>query len=206
MKLTNTHKELLADISIDCIKNGVTLVLANTKKVKLPHEPDDFKTSGFFSDDDRILAVGTKRPVEHWFMVLLHEYNHMIQWSEGVCLTGKCRKAHIEIWDWLAHEIERNKEQLDEIFSIVRNNEKDCEYRTWQMIKDRPELGINPDDYVRRANSYLFSYVIAKRKRKWYRNPPYIFKEAVSLMPPYFVDNYDRVSVEFQKIIIRECF
>jgi hypothetical protein len=206
MKLSGAHKELITEIALNCVKNGVTFTLSNEKKVKLPEETEEFAASGFFEEGQKILVVGTKKPIKDWFPVLLHEYNHMVQWLEGKYAGAKYQEAHEMFWNWLDNGIDLSKEYLRDVIDLVRDIEEDCERRTWTMLKDNPELKISPDEYLKKANAYLYSYTLIRRKRQWYKKPPYYVKEAIKVMPTKFMKDYNRVPKEFQNIILKECF
>jgi hypothetical protein len=180
------YKKLLADIVDNCILHGITIILSNEKDVKLIEEDDDMRSSGFFEADGMILAVGTKKPFKKWFQILLHEYNHVIQFFNGETFES-CEL----FFSWLENEIEIDNISLNNLINEVRDIELDCEKRTWKMIKDNPDLKIDPTDYVKNSNAYLFTYSIMRDIRKWYKKPPYDVKEIVDLMPGEFVDDYD---------------
>jgi len=206
MKLSVIYKELIAEMALSCVKNGITFILSNTKEVKLQDESKEFKSSGFFAEEEKILSVGTKKPIKEWFPTLLHEYNHMIQWLEEAFVEDKHLSAYELFWDWLDNKCELDKDKLRNVINIVRDIEKDCEYRTWTMLKDNPELKISPDGYIKKANSYLYSFALMRRKRQWLKKPPYRIKRAVEIMPAKFMKDYNRVPKEFQELILKECF
>lgn len=200
------YKELLADIVFDCNDYKVSFLLSNEEKVNLPAEEDEFKSSGFFCYESMLLAVGTKKPLEEWFQTLLHEYNHMIQWSEVKYFSGKYTESYDMFWEWLDYKVEFEEKELIEMIDIVREVELDCEKRTWKMIVENPELGMDADKYVKKANVYLYSYTLFRDTRKWYKNPPYLIEEALDLVSNKFVKNYNNVPKGFKELIIDKCF
>ena len=205
MKLNESHKKILAEILLACIQNGITLMLANSPQVKLADESDKFKSRGFFDEEARLLAVGTKNTIEIWFLTLLHEYNHMRQWIEGKFISQKYNDASYDFWEWLDGNIELDSKRVREVYELVREFEKDCEIRTWKMLCENPGIS-NPDKYVRRANSYMYFYTMSRRLRKWCKKPPYMVSQIIEIMPNYFLDDYNRVPVILQQLMTEHCF
>jgi hypothetical protein len=202
MYLNNIHKKVLANIIIDCIDNGITLLLSNTKKVKLPEET--IGTGGYFDESDRILAVATKNPTKIWFALLLHEYNHLRQWAEGMFNNPKY--FSIDLWNWIEGNIELTKKDIDKAIECARLIETDCEKRTAKMIKDNPDLKIDLVNYIKGANSYLYFYEIVRKHRLWCKKAPYRIKEIIDLMPDYFVNNYKKLPKGYEKLVLEKCF
>ncbi len=199
-------KNMLGDISLKCIENGITLILSNEEKVKLPEEADEFRSSGFFCHETKQLVVGTKKPFEDWFITLLHEYNHMVQWKEGPYFSKKFTDAYDLFWEWLDHNEEIGPATLEHIVGLVRDVEMDCEFKTYKMIRDNPYLNIDCDEYMKKANVYLYSYAVVKDLRKWYKNPPYFVKAAVDMMPNIIVEDYNILPAGFKELMTEQCF
>jgi len=206
MKLNSTHKKFIADIIEDCNKHNITVLLSHEKRVKLPEEDDDAAANGFFCNEDRILAVAAGNPVEQWFWVLLHEYNHFQQWKEKKFYSDKAIEDESLFWGWLFCDHELTKKILDRVTNRQRACELDCEQRTIKTLKEYPEIGIDIKIYTQKVNAYLYFYTMVKRRRRWYKKAPYEVKEIINIMPDKLLKNYNRVPKEYQKLVDKHCF
>jgi hypothetical protein len=203
MKLNDVHKKVLADITIDCIDNGITLKISNQKKVKV-NDGETLGCAGFFDEARRELAVASGMPTKYWFQVLLHEYNHMRQWIDKIFSKPKYSNT-FDLWTWLDGSIELSSKDVSDTVSKIRNLELDCEKRTAKMIGEYPGLNINVSEYIKGANSYLYFYEIVRKHRKWCKKAPYKIKEIIKLMPDYFLTNYTKLPKGYEKLVIKKC-
>lgn len=206
VKLNDAHRHMIGKIATECALREVTLLLQASERVKLPEESADMASSGFFDDAQGILAVGTMKPVVDWFPVLLHEYSHMRQWIEdprGWAAAGECE----ELWDWLDGSLELTKAELRRTVDSVRGIETDCEQRTIRLIEENPEFGIDPGEYGKKANAYMYFYTMVARERKWYtKKPPYTIPGILKMMPSDMPRDYWRVPKQYQELVRRHCF
>jgi hypothetical protein len=208
MRLNDIHKRIISKIALDCHKHRISFLLYRTKKVKLEGESEKNSSGGYFCSDSKTLAVGTGSPIRIWFPILLHEYNHMLQWIEKTRhWTKKSEKLGEDFFEWLEGDKEFSKEKLKKIIKSVRDCEVDCEERTAKMIKENPQIGLNVDQYIKEANAYLFFYKIVEKYRKWSKSAPYRIKEIVELMPNAILnlDDYDNPSKEYEELVVERC-
>lgn len=206
MRINSFHKKIISDIVSDCNKYKVAFILSNKKRVKLPHEPDEAASHGFFCDKERVLAVAGGNAFDRWICTLLHEYNHMLQWSAGEFFSQSSNDMDEKFWSWLNGDLELSQDELNRVVENQRSCEIDCEKRTYLMIKDNPEFGLNVDAYIRKANAYLYFYSMVKLRRMWYKKAPYEVSKIISMMPVDFVDDYNKLPRGFKKLVDDNCF
>jgi len=203
--LNECQKEFLVNVCDVCVKNKIGFLLSNEKLVKLSYEDDSNKSRGFFDEESRTLAVGTKNPLEEWFGILVHEFNHLNQFLEKKFCSKKYVDSSINFWEWLNDKKELSNEKAKTMVNLIREFELDCEKRSYKMIKEM-DLGINPEDYIKKANAYMYFYTMVFELKKWYKKPPYA-KELVKLMPTEFLDleEYFNVPDNIRKEL-KKCF
>lgn len=170
LNLVSPHTRRLVDSTCKIASlNGVAVRL-------LQQESIGGRFNGMF--DARIgqtptLLVACGKPESEWLPVLLHESCHMEQfiYRSGVWLDQSVTRE----WDsmsllllWLDHLVELSDSQLDSYVRRSRNVEWDCERRAILKITDM-ELPLDPVEYARRANSYIWLYTCWLHKhRRWY--------------------------------------
>lgn len=109
---------------------GIKLILSSSKKY-VSMGKDDVETSGYFDaksgSNKGVLGVGTKRPINEWLPVLVHESCHMDQWNEGLPIWKKSENMRYNLFDdWLAGK---------------RCNKKDAYYCIDVLRPDAPRHG-----------------------------------------------------------------
>ena len=62
-----------------CKENGIKCDLRNVKYLKLS---GNIRCSGYFDEESKQLVVAMNRP--DWLGILVHEYCHLTQWTDGV--------------------------------------------------------------------------------------------------------------------------
>lgn len=186
-------KKLLADISLKCIRNNITLRLENKHLVDM----DNLPCSGYF--DESSLVVATKKTkTSEWITTLLHESCHMDQYLEKskVYISDNVGLNIVE--DWI-NKKSINKTRLHNGFKNTILLELDCEKRTIKKIK-KYKLNISISKYIQEANAYLFSYIYALEEKKWYK-APYENMNIVKAMPKTFLhlDDYFKKYKNYKK-------
>jgi hypothetical protein len=181
----------------ECKKYKIKLVLRNVSYFKLT---DGIRCSGYFDEDERVLAVAMKKDI--WLGVLVHEYAHLTQWVEG-CDAWKNGCKGIEKVDrWLGGEKVRD---IKKALAFSRDLELDNEKRAVKLIK-KWNLPIDVKDYVKRANAYVQFYNYMYFSKKWCRpnNSPYDNPVVVGAMPSTFRMNYETMSDKYKQLYIEQ--
>ena len=126
--------------------------------------------AGYFTEKE--LAVCTQgHDVASLMMQFVHESCHMDQYIDDKELWNQCDSGYTKYFRWLNKEIELSKEKIEQYTNDVITLELDCERRSVEKIK-RFNLPINIKNYIRAANTYLFSILYASHKRTWYKDLP----------------------------------
>lgn len=190
-------EDFLNIIKQNCDRAGVKYLFPETNKVAYPGT-GNIQASGYF--DDKIgptLACAIGKPKEDWYEVLIHESCHMDQWIEQDPLwlaqyaNGiDCDKG---MDDWLAGK-EFHVDEYTHYIRTMQALEIDCEKRSVRKILDLG-LFVDTKDYTKRANSYLYFYTIMLHTHKWCDKSPYEIPEIVNLMPDYFLENDEYLTV-----------
>ena len=172
-------QKLISDISIKCIENGINLRLEYTDQV----DQENIPCSGYF--DEQTLAVATKKKkMQDWLDVLVHESCHLDQFLEGLPVWIPDEDSLFIVEDWI-HGKNLTKRTLEKGFKNALTLELDCEKRTVTKMQ-KYKIRFNKNEYIQKANSYLFSYTYAFVHKAWYPKPyetPKIYKN----MPTKFL-------------------
>lgn len=129
---------------------------------------DEKEPCSYFSSDEKILRVIKGK---NWFPTFVHEYCHFEQELEGQDCNFDGLNCS-EIMDHWFEGREYPKETISQVFHLVAMDELDCEKRVVKKIIEN-NLSIDIDDYIRMANTYISSYYIMEKKRKWLPIAPY---------------------------------
>lgn len=175
-------------------EHGVKLILQKTKMVKLAKNS---YCSGYFNDVPKPkIVVAVDKPIEQWLPVLVHEFCHLEQFLEGdltwtnleIYETDSCT----EFQDWLDGNDELHPELITYHMKRVIDMEFNCEKRAVKKIK-KFKLPINIEDYIQRANVYMWFYSAVKEMRKWSGKnndiPVYRIKEIANFCPKTWIRN-----------------
>lgn len=199
---TNKQWWIFDKIVKDCEKSGVKFKAVNKKRVNVAGT----KCSGYFSTDPNELAVAMLDK-DGGFKTLIHEYCHMQQWKENCKAWTSCEIKDTDLDTetiidlWLNHIIELSKEQLSKYIEVSRGVELDCEMRALKYIrKYELEKEVNPEEYAKAANAYLFFWSTLKKTRKWYdKKRPWEIPEILKEMPSKLLKNkeYEKVPKVF---------
>ena len=181
LKMTYQQRKLFNEIVERCVANDVTLTLANSVRVVPPGEAASGACSGVFDEESELLAVAVGKPFLTWLPTLIHEYCHLCQYKDDVYTDDD--ELHNQFWPWLEGKKKLSKAKVEASVKAIVGCELDCERRVLNIIKRR-DLGIDPERYVQRANSYLFFYRAVADKRQWYKKKaPHEVKAIIAMMP-----------------------
>jgi hypothetical protein len=193
IKVKMSGKDLLDMVKDECEKNGVEFITCEENRISYPGFPD-MKVSGYFTDKPKpALACALGKPEKEWMKILIHEFSHMRQWLEKSELWDKqyangidCDKGMDE---WLSGK-EFTKEEYTYFVRTIQELEYDCERRTLSFIVSE-RLPIDPEEYIKNANSYIFLYSVLLETKKWPDVAPYEVKEIMDMMPSFFFKNFE---------------
>ena len=185
-----------------------TIQYANSKgyKVKLLNKKYEFIGSlpvgGYFDEESKEIAVACRgKPIERWIGTLAHEGCHLDQWVQDK-KRWDVGSFIGELDEWFEHEAELSLKKIKRCIKEVQALEHDCETRTIEKILCY-DLPIDVDRYAQQANTYVWFYTIAGRKRKWFKKgfAPYMIPSIYNKMPKYIMplDAYDVVPKPIMK-------
>ena len=204
----------LDDVADTAEGYGVDLVLSPDRSVDLE---SDHPCNGYFEtdgdDECPVLAVACGQPLENWLLVLIHESCHMDQWIEGdpVWTDNDVDGAEpLEfVMLWVDKKVELSEEQLDRYVGCSRVVELNCERRSVEKI-EKYNLPVNVEEYIQKANAYVFFYTMMKEARKWYKigTEPYNVEEVWKAMPTTFLDDdeYNTVPDNLRELYLKHIF
>lgn len=173
----------LSDLRLKCKETGIKLNLVNSKKVILDKK-NKMYSAGYFDNENRVLAVATKRP--DYLQTIVHESCHLDQWVEGCkAWTGEINGWMVE--EWLTGK-EFDKRKIKRAINKTISLELDCERRSIKKII-KYNLPIGETVYIQKANAYLLFYNYMFYVRRWIdpNNCPYVKPEVYSKMPTRFM-------------------
>ena len=169
--------------------------------------PGGFPCGGYADEDDREVFVAMGNP--YWDYVFIHEFCHVDQF---LCkpqvlknlIEGK--KDLYLLYDQYISGKKMSAELLEKCIRVSREFELDCEKRaTAQIIKY--DLPIAVDDYVKRANAYIYLYNAMAHYRKHIKpgkNPSNIEK-IYCKMPNHFTCDYEQTPDWYLKLVKKHC-
>lgn len=202
--------EFISLLKKQCEENGVKHLFPDTPKVSYQGS-EHMQVSGYFNDvPELVLACAIGKPVEEWIEIAVHESCHMDQWLDKDELWSNIRKDGVDcdknMDDWLGGK-EFSVEEYTHFVRTMQLVEIDCEIRSVKKIQTLG-LSINIDNYIKKANSYLFFYTVILQTKKWCEKPPYSVPEIVNAMPGYFlpVKEYLSISDEILKLYEQKCY
>jgi hypothetical protein len=194
------YKKFINSVKKKCKYHGIQLVLSPSKQVILS---DDYKNecSGYFSGSNKHLVVACGRPAKDWIDVLVHESSHMDQWIQRDPRVPVWEEACASMWDYLSGIKLLNKAQLRKVEDLIIENELDCEKRSVDKIR-KWGLPIPIENYIREANTYVFSYRFMGTYKKF---PTSLTtdRKLIEAAPKIFLKSYQQVPTQLGKELHR---
>jgi hypothetical protein len=160
----------------------------------------NIKCSGYFDDHSNKLAVAMKSTMA--LEILVHEFGHLTQYIDNCKPWKNLGDSLDKMTAWLqGEEIEDYSKHID----AARDMELDNEKRSVKIIKDF-NLNINIDQYIKKANSYVYFYNWMKHTRRWSRptNSPYKNANLINIMPDQFQKSYKTIPKSIKKVFQQE--
>lgn len=198
--LTDQELLFLKFVEFSCAENDITLLLSETVSVS----PGGVDSNGYFSGFTKTLAVATLKPKEEWFLILIHEFCHLLQYLENTPEWSKFSDTPAPdiFFEWLDFKRELDLDELNQVTQVLIDLEVDCEQRVLNLIKQF-SLNIDLKRYAQNANSYVLFYHVIKKTRKWYEigKEPYNNKSIVGAMPKHMDFNYRALNKELETAV-----
>lgn len=215
--LTNLCIELGIALKRDCDFKKVILKTTNTTTISYPQS--GFNCSGYFIAFPGMyplmgFAMGIE--INDLIPTILHEWSHMDQWFENNVhwennmhfLDGKHKESVDIISEWI------NGKNIDNIDVYIENAisiELDCEMRTIEKMKSfhiEDKLKYTIEEYIQKANSYIFLYLYIKEKRSWNitGQAPYLLENVWKKFPTNFNNDYTQLTNTYRDLYDKYCY
>jgi hypothetical protein len=155
------------------------------------------------------IAIAIKRPQKSWLMTAVHEFSHMdqiIEKSPAYFATVDGFDPSTIVDMWLHNVCELTTDQLYRAITALRELELDCERRAAQKVIDWA-LPISHDEYVKKANAYIYFHHFIAMTRKWYKDKfePDHVPEVWRNMPTHFDNDYETLPDQYRNLFLRYC-
>jgi len=177
----NTRK-FVAHVRRHLADYGFTLHLGKGRRV---NSKEGWRAEGFFDAGAKCIKVG--KGGNQWLETLVHEYAHFLQWLDSSDSLVKREDAAARIvQDYLhdgKHDLTPN---VVRAFRQVMLFERDAEMRAVRCINNH-NLDMNIENYIRRANMYIYTHYVNMLTRKWnYKKSPFLSRKLINEMPATF--------------------
>lgn len=202
-----TADKFIQFVEKELAKKSIKLVKANKRSVTIEA---NCRVNGYFDEDEKVLSVAVKKPLEDWFPIFVHEYAHFLQWREKAPIWHHSFFNGIDRCDtiflWVKHKKRFSLKDVKLHTARTRDIEVDCEKRAVKLIH-KYKLPINYLIYTSQANSYLYFYNYAVLKRRWWKkgHAPYNNPDCWCNFPPFFKKRYTQLPKRYIAIYDKYC-
>ena len=199
MKLTRKQKQFIDHVKLECKKYGVKCSLKDVKYLK---PTPSIRCTGYFDDESGTLQVAMKS--KSAFETLVHEYCHLTQWVERVPVYMKATKYLLGVDAWISGKNAADH-VVDACIQGVVDLELDNERRSVKTI-EKFNLDIDKEQYIRKANAYIYFYHWMRKTRKWSKpeNVPYANKSIIKEMPTNLRGKYTSIPKKVERLFKQE--
>lgn len=186
-------EKFIDHVKAECRANNIKLLL---KDVKYLCPTRKIKCSGYFDEENRVLAVAKKSTA--WLEILVHEFAHLTQWRENCKEWRMSSNSFGKLNDWLEGIEVRS---IRQVISRVRDLELDNEKRSVKLIR-KWELPIDIREYTQKANAYVAFYNWMYHTRRWcsVKNSPIKNPAVYKHMPTTFRVNHKVLSKKHRRL------
>lgn len=218
--LHNICLDLGIRLKRECDLRKVILKTSDDTFIKYPQS--GFNCSGYFVAFPNLshplmgFAMGIE--INDLIPIILHEWSHMDQWFEqdivwdnNMYKFGDHYKESVDLIDEWMHGQALFDGQLDQYIKTAIDVELDCEMRTIKKMYDlhlEDKLKFTIDEYIQKANSYIYLYHHIKSTREWNitGKAPYMIEEVWSKFPKHFEGDYTKILPEYSELYNKYCF
>ena len=206
--LNSSQRKFIAHTIKQANKNNFSVHLINSRYVILH---DGIKVNGYVDEGTRILAVACRQQTDRWFKTFVHESCHMDQSVEKAPAWTNTIYNGVDVFDhvslWIDGKVELSPYRLRKYTQLSLQVELDCERRAIKKLR-KYKLGINLKEYIQKANSYVYFYLVVRFAKRFYTigKEPYNIEAVWSEMPTHFNNNYRRLPARYRKLYEEHCF
>jgi len=202
-----------------CDANNVQVWLSATRSVDFD---EDTKTqvNGYFNEVNEKdikngyhheLVCSCGKPLQEWLKLFVHESCHKDQFLEqdpAYCGTVDGIDDPYEKLDqWANASLPIEQGLVKRLIMFALNLELNCERRAVQKIIEQ-DLPIKVEDYIRRANAYVYFYHVYGLTRQWYTigKEPYNIPEVLAIVPTTLDNDYTVLPDEIRNAMLKYCY
>jgi hypothetical protein len=185
-------KEFISEAIFDMTKRGVSVKLINKNYVD--------ECSGYFDYENKVFVCATKKRLDKWFIVFVHEYAHFLQYKDK--FMEDCDDAYNLFDSWLHGGKDFSPMEVREAAKVIQTVELDADKRAVEIMRER-RLNVDIEDYIQKSNVYAYYYTIAPYMRKWIDVRIYDNQEVIKRVPKEFLKNYYHTSLLLKKIYMK---
>ena len=169
---------------------GGKLIVGTGKEV---NTGEGIRASGLFNDNPVVIRVA--KNCKDFIGVLAHEYAHFLQWLD--CpknIQSADDNAGIVFFEWLSGQDYESRD-VQRAMTRIMAMERDAERRAVSIIKHF-DLNVDIEDYIKKANCYIYMHWIMRERRSWnYRRgakDPMKSRKLIGMMPDSFKAKSDK--------------
>ncbi len=220
---TNLHNICL-DLGIrlkrECDLRKVILKTSDDTFIKYPQS--GFNCAGYFvafpNFSHPLMGFAMGIEINDLIPIILHEWSHMDQWFENDIVwtnnmyqIGDSYKESVDLIDEWMSGADISESDLDKYIKTAIDVELDCEMRTLKKMYDlhlENALKFTIDEYIQKANSYIFLYLHIKSTKAWNitGKAPYMIEEVWSKFPKNFEGDYTTILPEYSELYNQYCY
>lgn len=184
-KSNKAVKTFINEITKECKSYNVNVRLLNSSYVAYA---DNVNCGGYFEAEPELeIKVALKQ--NDWLPIFVHETCHFDQWKEKDPVWQNNESCYY-MDKWLQGGRVKN---INKHIDAVQELELNCEIRAYNKIINY-NLPINPEEYIQKANVYVYMHTFVKDTRKWLGIiPPYKNELIWSQAPKKFVKDYSKI-------------
>jgi hypothetical protein len=149
---------------------------------------------GYFDSDANTLCIAAN--YDDWFLTLVHEYCHFLQFQEGLYSSRRELDLYPKREKWSQGLVEMGEQELYWVTRMIQSCELDCERRVIEMVK-KYTIPTNIEEYIRHANAYVLSYEVERLKG---RALGVSSSKAAHLCPITFIDDISVLPIGFLEV------
>lgn len=193
-KFSKEVKSFIEEVDTELKASGIELYLSSGSTVKL----DCGACSGYYDSANKRLAVATGMSEKRFISVACHELSHKRQQDDlsSIWHDPQNNENYELFFQWLKGKKHPHPEIL---VQAAIKLELDCEKRSIKLIRRKFSHIINPLDYIRASNAYLFGHLFMLQKGCWFKKTLYL-PQILESCPDHFCRKYEVIPPKLAKV------